>query len=168
MAKPHRMYRKIDQKAYCRKEYIRANPQVNITKFQQGNLQETKTKYFVEVICLNNVQVRNYSIESFRRSLTKKIASFSSNLFYFKFKIYPHIFIRENTYNIRAGADRTSTGMREAFGKIIGLCSRVKKNQVFISARFHEKIPLPVIKEIFKKIKSKICIKYVLKISERK
>lgn len=166
MAKPHRMYKKVDQKAYSRKEYIRGKPQLLITKFQQGKLipEKTKETYTIQVLSLEKAQIRNYSLEAFRRALVKRLSVFSETSFFFKLKLYPHIFIRENTYNIRAGADRTSTGMREAFGKIIGLCARVKRNQTILEGTFLKKIPLARLKLAFKTSFCKLPIKCYLKL----
>jgi len=51
---------------------------------------------------------------------------------------YPHVVLRENKMIFGAHADRLQDGMRNAFGKAIGLAARVKPGQSLILADINE------------------------------
>ena len=47
-------------------------------------------------------------------------------------RLYPHVVISENKMIATAGADRLQEGMRRAYGKPIGLASRVRIGAVIL------------------------------------
>ncbi|MFW6231006.1 MAG: 50S ribosomal protein L16, partial [Nanoarchaeota archaeon] len=58
--------------------------------------------------------------------------------FHLKVRAYPHHFLRENPLASGAGADRMSTGMKKAFGKIVGMAAQLDKGQIIFTAYVNE------------------------------
>jgi large subunit ribosomal protein L10e len=114
------------------KNFIKTVPASKITKFNMGNIQAYQSGKYdtkIRVICKENVQIRDNSIEAARQGITRTLEKSMPNQFYFEIKIHPHHIIRENKMLTGAGSDRMQTGMQRSFGKTIGRAAMVKENQ---------------------------------------
>ena len=135
--RPARCYRIPKNRAYTRKEYIKAIPASKITIFDMGNLRDADSfEVELSLVAKEMANITHNALEAARvaanRYLMKKAGR--SN-FYLKIRVYPHEILRENKMATGAGADRVSDGMRRAFGKPIGLAARVRKGQRIMSVR---------------------------------
>lgn len=133
-----RNYREVKGQAYTRKKYIRGSPASKIVKFTMGNPSGT-FKYQARLIAEKTVQIRHNALEAARiasnRILSEKMGT---NNYLLKILPYPHVVLRENKMIFGAHADRLQDGMRNAFGKAIGLAARVKSGQALIIANVNE------------------------------
>jgi large subunit ribosomal protein L10e len=133
-----RNYREVKGQAYTRKKYIRGSPASKIVKFTMGN-PSGKYKYQARLIAEKEVQIRHNALEAARiasnRVLSEKLGNTNYHL---KILPYPHVVLRENKMIFGAHADRLQDGMRNAFGKAIGLAARVKVGQSLILADVNE------------------------------
>ena len=133
-----RNYREVKGQAYTRKKYIRGSPASKIVKFTMGNTSGT-FKYQARLIAEQTVQIRHNALEAARiasnRVLSEKVGT---NNYLLKILPYPHVVLRENKMIFGAHADRLQDGMRNAFGKAIGLAARVKTGQTLIWANVNE------------------------------
>ena len=59
--------------------------------------------------------------------------------FFFKIRKYPYHILRENPLAAGAGADRVSTGMKQSFGKPIGVALQLKEGEKFFTVEISEK-----------------------------
>jgi large subunit ribosomal protein L10e len=110
----------------------------------------------INLIAIEPFQIRDNALEAARitanRTLTKKAGALDYKL---TMRIYPHQILRENKQATGAGADRVSQGMRQSFGKNVGLAARVNSNQIIITVDTFEK-NIVFAKEALKKASSKI------------
>ncbi|MFH1174502.1 MAG: 50S ribosomal protein L16 [archaeon] len=114
---------------YKKKSFVRSMPVCKVTKFVSGNAKKN-FEYTLLLHCSKDIQLRHNALESARQSsnrlLEKKLGT---NEFFSRVRVYPHHALRENPLASGAGADRMSTGMSKAFGKVIGIAAQVKKGQ---------------------------------------
>ncbi|MCQ2086040.1 MAG: 50S ribosomal protein L16 [archaeon] len=131
--KPAVMYREIKGMAYARREYMGGVPNSKISQFDMGNL-TAEFPVRLTLKCKNRVQIRHSSLEAGRiaanRILTKDAGIANYHL---KLRAFPHIVLRENKLATGAGADRVSSGMRQAFGKNVGTAARLERNQAIMT-----------------------------------
>ncbi len=121
-------YRVGNGQPFCRKEYIKGNPQIKIAKFQGGK--RANYDFCVQLLINEKIQIRHMAIESCRLSANKLLEQATGETGYFsRLRIYPHVLLRENKMVATAGADRISEGMRRAWGKATSLGARVKQGQ---------------------------------------
>ena len=137
--KPARMYKKITQHSYTRRDYMGGVPTSRITQFVVGN-KNTKFPIHLYLTANERCQIRHNALEAARitanRFLEKKAGT---NDYRLTVRIYPHHVIRENKQATGAGADRVSQGMRRAFGKAVGTAARVEQDQVIMTVETIEK-----------------------------
>jgi large subunit ribosomal protein L10e len=107
-----------------RKAYIKTIPGLKITKFHLGDQKDSesgKHKFKIRLITEEKCLVRDNALESCRTLLNKVLDKFTPGQYYIELKVYPHHILRENkSAGGQAGADRTSTGMTQSFGTVIG------------------------------------------------
>jgi large subunit ribosomal protein L10e len=137
--KPARIYRTPKPRLYTRKEYMKGTPASKITIFDMGELAANENfEVELSLVAKEGGQITHNALEAARisanRHLMKKIGR--SN-YYFKFRVFPHVVLRENKQATGAGADRVSDGMRRAFGKAVGLAANVDKGQRVMSVRIN-------------------------------
>ena len=112
--KPASMYRQVKGMAYTRRKFMGGVPNNRIQQYDMGNL----TAEFPVTLHLkvkNRVQIRHTSLEAGRiaaNRLLSKDAGVAN--YHMKVRVYPHIVLRENKLATGAGADRVSSGMRQA------------------------------------------------------
>ena len=132
-----RNYREVKGQAYTRKKYIRGDPPSKIVKFTMGN-PSGSYKYQARLIAERTVQIRHNALEAARIASNRVLSEKLGNNYLLRILPYPHIVLRENKMLFGAHADRLQDGMRNAFGKAIGLAARVKTGQSLIMANVNE------------------------------
>ncbi|HEY7570794.1 MAG TPA: 50S ribosomal protein L16 [Nitrososphaeraceae archaeon] len=147
-------YREIRGMPYVRREYIRGKPQIKIAKFSSGAA-KGEYDFKVELLVTEKMQIRHNALEAARLAANKTMAKAGDASFFSMLRVYPHVILRENKMIATAGADRLQEGMRRAFGKAMGLASRVSPGQVILEA--HVKASnLELAKQGFKVASSKL------------
>lgn len=132
-----RNYREVKGQAYTRRKYIRGSPASKIVKFTMGDT-TGNFKYQARLIAEKSVQIRHNALESARVASNRFLSEKLGNNYLFKVLPYPHVILRENKMIFGAHADRLQDGMRNAFGKAIGLAARVKPGQALMLANVNE------------------------------
>ena len=132
-----RNYREVKGQAYTRKKYIRGSPVSKIVKFTMGNPNGTY-KYQARLIAEKEVQIRHNALEAARIASNRVLSEKLGNKYHLKIMPFPHVVLRENKMIFGAHADRLQDGMRNAFGKAIGLAARVKIGQSLIVANVNK------------------------------
>ncbi len=152
---PAKMYRKITQHAYTRREYMGGVPGLRILQFQSGN----KTADFpvsLHLVVEERGQIRHTALEALRitavRFMDKKAGRDNYHL---HVRPYPHHVLRQNKQASGAGADRVSMGMRLAFGKAIGTAARVDAGQQVLTISTVARA-IPFAKQALRKAQNKI------------
>ena len=133
--KPARMYRRIKQQSYTRREYMGGVPNSRITQFETGNV---KGDFPIEMRLVSEsvVAIRHTALEAARIACNRTIQKKAGSAGYFmKIHVFPHEVLRENKMATGAGADRISSGMRNAFGKAVGTAARVKSGQIIMTLK---------------------------------
>ena len=132
-----RNYREVKGQAYTRKKYIRGDPPSKIVKFTMGN-PSGSYKYQARLIAERTVQIRHNALEAARIASNRVLSEKLGSNYLLRILPYPHVVLRENKMLFGAHADRLQDGMRNAFGKAIGLAARVKTGQSLIMANVNE------------------------------
>lgn len=132
--RPGRCY-KWDSPAYTRisnnpvDSYIKGIPGSKIIRYNMG---DHKGDFNTEVslVLQEDLQIRHNAIEAARMA-TNRVLERGLGLmnYHFKIRVYPHHVLRENVMATGAGADRVQSGMRNSFGKPVGVAARVHKGQ---------------------------------------
>jgi len=126
--KPASMYRRLER-PYTRKKYMGGVPGSKVVHYDMGNL-TADFPVSLDLIVKEPCQIRHTALEAARitanRYLVKTVGRMN---FHLKLRVYPHHVIRENKQATGAGADRVSSGMRHAFGKIVGTAARMGADQ---------------------------------------
>jgi large subunit ribosomal protein L10e len=130
-------YREVKGQAYTRKKYIRGSPSSKIVKFTMGDTSGSY-KYQARLIAEKEVQIRHNALEAARIAANRVLAEKLGNSYLLRILPYPHVVLRENKMIFGAHADRLQDGMRNAFGKAVGLAARVKSNQPVIMVNVNE------------------------------
>jgi len=156
MAKnPGRMYRKIMQHAYTRREYMGGVPGNRIIQFESG----VATGDFpirLVLIAEERGQIRHTALEAMRQTAVRALdAGVGRENYHLQVRVYPHHVLRQNKQASGAGADRVSMGMRLAFGKAIGTAARVEAGQPILQVRVTTK-GVAAAKEAFRKAYNKV------------
>ena len=133
--KPASMYRRITGQAYTRREYMGGVPASRITQFDMGNL-KGEFPVTLTLRVKNRVQVRHTSLEAGRIAANKCLSGQAGVAnYHLKVRAHPHCVLRENKLATGAGADRVSSGMRNAFGKTVGTAARLERNQAILTVQ---------------------------------
>ena len=134
-------YRRKENRPYTRKSkyreksYIRASPNCKVVRFDMGD-PKANYPFAVHLSVNDELQVRHNALEASRltanRFLEKRLGKKG---FHLKLRPYPHHYLRENPLASGAGADRMSTGMKAAFGKIVGMAAQLDSGQKIFTCR---------------------------------
>ena len=136
MAKnPARMYRKIMQHAYTRREYMGGVPGNRILQYESGK-PNGDFPVILNLIPEEEGQIRHTALEAMRITAVRALdAALGRDNYHLKVRVYPHHVLRQNKQASGAGADRVSMGMRLAFGKAIGTAARVAPGQTILTVK---------------------------------
>jgi large subunit ribosomal protein L10e len=126
-------YREVKGQAYTRKKYIRGSPASKIVKFTMGD-PSGSYKYQARLIAEKQVQIRHNALEAARIASNRVLSEKLGTSYLLRIMPFPHVVLRENKMIFGAHADRLQDGMRNSFGKAVGLAARVKSNQAVIIA----------------------------------
>jgi len=127
--KPARMYTKITQRSYTRREYMGGVPGSKIVTYDMGNLKD-EFPVRVSLVAKEACNIRHSALESARIAANRiLLEALGLTNYHLKIRVFPHEVLRENKQATGAGADRVSQGMRLAFGKAIGTAARVRAGQ---------------------------------------
>ncbi len=152
---------------YRKQSFVKARPHLKVVRFDMGNLKDDSFDTVVSLISDRDMQIRQESIESARLSANKFLEEKLGKLgYYFKVRMYPHHILRENPLATGAGADRLSTGMSHAFGKVIGIAAQVKKGKVLFEVHVN-KDKVDIAKRALKKAVYKLPLPGKIKVEER-
>lgn len=156
MAKnPARMYRKIMQHAYTRREYMGGVPGNRILQYESGPA-NGDFPVLLTLIAEERGQIRHTALESMRQTAVRALdAGIGRENYHLKVRVYPHHVLRQNKQASGAGADRVSMGMRLAFGKAIGTAARVEAGQAILQVRVTPK-GVAAAKEAMRKAYNKV------------
>ena len=118
---------------YRRKGYINSVPAHKIVKFDMGNVHGNYT-HVLRLKSKQSMQIRHNAIESARLVANRKlVAQLGPKNFHFQINMYPHHILRENKMLSGAGADRLSSGMKQAFGKTMGTAAQIKRGKTLFT-----------------------------------
>jgi large subunit ribosomal protein L10e len=126
-----RNYRRVKGQAYTRKKYIRGSPAPKIVKFTMGD-PRGDYEFQARLIAEKEVQIRHNALEAARVATNRVLAEKLGTSYLLRILPYPHVVLRENKMIFGAHADRLQDGMRNAFGKAVGVAARVKVDQALI------------------------------------
>jgi large subunit ribosomal protein L10e len=126
-----RNYRRVKGQAYTRKKYIRGSPAPKIVKFTMGD-PSGDFEFQARLIAEKEVQIRHNALEAARVATNRILSEKLGTNYLLRIMPYPHVVLRENKMIFGAHADRLQDGMRNAFGKAIGVAARVKVDQALI------------------------------------
>ena len=132
-----RNYREVKGQSYTRKKYIRGSPSSKIVKFTMGNT-AGEYEYQARLVAERSVQIRHNALEAARIATNRVLNEKLGTSYHLKILPFPHVILRENKMIFGAHADRLQDGMRNAFGKAIGLAARVKPNQSLIMVNINK------------------------------
>ena len=123
-----------------RREYARGGSQSKIVRFWGGNKEQAWQDWELVVGLKVNrqIQIASNSLEAIRITingvLQRKLGRQN-----FRLRIRPKPFqkIRENRMLAFAGADRVQSGMRNSFGRSMGVAARVRAGQIIVDIGTH-------------------------------
>lgn len=133
--RPARAYRHFSGPAYTRKDFVKGVPAMRVTFFDMGN---PNGDFPVEMslVSTETGQIRHNALEAARVAANRLLeVKAGKDNYHLKLRVYPHQILRENPMAMGAGADRISDGMRQAFGRPIGVAARVSAGQKVITIR---------------------------------
>ncbi|RLG80398.1 MAG: 50S ribosomal protein L16 [Thermoprotei archaeon] len=153
--RPARCYTHFSSPPYTRKEYIPGAPPPKITKYEMGDI-HGDYDYRAELIVTEAGQIRHNALEAARIMANKYLStSLGDQNYFLKIRVIPHHVLRENKMMAFAGADRLQDGMRQAFGKPVGLAVRVYPGSVVVEVRV-KKEHIEYAKEALRRAASKL------------
>jgi len=165
-------YRRIERpytrvSKYRKKNYIRANPAIQIARFVMGN-NRASYGYTLRLVSKEDLQIRSNAIESARLTCNKMIEDELGKTGYvIRVNKYPHHILRENPLASGAGADRMSTGMAASFGKPIGHAAQVRRGETIFTVKTDKK-NLQLATKALHRASSKLPKGCYIKVSENK
>jgi len=134
LERPYTRYSKFKNRCF-----VKSKPVCKVVRFDMGNENNTYD-YAVDLISKQGLQIRDNSLESARQTGNRKLEeAFGKEGFHLRVKKYPHHILRENPLAAGAGADRLSTGMAHAFGKVIGIAAQVQEGDTVFTLKVKAK-----------------------------
>ena len=145
---------------FLKKSYIRVKPPKKVIRFDMGNNSNPHFPVSVDLSPASSLQIRQEAIESARKTTIRFLEkNIDKKNFHFKIRRFPFHILRENRLGGKAGADRTSTGMKHSFGKVIGSSLQIKKGQKLFTISVNED-KLDIAKEALTKASKKMPCKF--------
>lgn len=132
-----------------RREYARGGSQSKIVRYWGGN-KEMPWEEWDLVVGLKvdrQIQISSNTLEAIRITINGALQR-SLGRQNFRLRIRPKPFqkIRENRMLAFAGADRVQSGMRNSFGRSMGVAARVKAGQIILDVGTHLR-NLPLVRD---------------------
>ena len=123
-----------------RHEFVRGGADSLIRMFDFGNRKRHDWEVTIGMMLDVDRKISHFTLEAMRRSINRKLqARVGRPYFYAKVRAHPHYVYREHKNLTVAGADRISSGMRNAFGKATGLCAVCHRGQILMEISVHMK-----------------------------
>ena len=123
-----------------RREYARGGSQSKIVRFWGGNKEQDWEDWELVVGLKVNrqIQISSNSLEAIRITINGVLQRKLGRQNY-RLRIRPKPFqkIRENRMLAFAGADRVHSGMRNSFGRSMGVAARVRAGQIIVDVGTH-------------------------------
>lgn len=117
-----------------RREFVRGGADSKITMFDVGNRGKNDWEVNIGMIAKRSVNISHFTLEAIRVNVNRKlIKKIGRQNFHLKIQKHPHTTYRMHAMMSFAGADRLSSGMRNAFGKPIGKCARTRAGDIIMS-----------------------------------
>ncbi|MFW9865241.1 MAG: 50S ribosomal protein L16 [Candidatus Thorarchaeota archaeon] len=118
-----------------RREFARGGPQSKIVRFWGGNksIDWDDWDLVVGLKVNSRIQISSNALEAIRITINSALQKKLGRQNY-RLRIRPKPFqkIRENRMLAFAQADRIQSGMRNSFGRSMGVCARIKGGQVIV------------------------------------
>lgn len=141
------------------KAYIKVVPHNKIAKYTLGNaaaFREGKLPFYVRLVSMENVQVRDNALEAGRMFMAKILEEKIPGQYYLEIKAHPHHILRNNKAAAGVGADRLSTGMKHSFGIVEGRAALVKKGKEIYAVACANEHSARITRDALVTIKAKI------------
>ncbi|MDD5193194.1 MAG: 50S ribosomal protein L16 [Candidatus Nanoarchaeia archaeon] len=141
--------------------YVKMVPSQKIVKFFMGDIKgfnDGKYNIRIDIISLENVQIRDLSLEATRQSLHKDFSvDFPNSSYYLRCNAYPHNILRNNrVYSGGSKGERIQTGMSKSFGSPEGRAAVIKAGKSVFTAYFNGENNIPKARAICKKTTPKL------------
>lgn len=161
------MKEKLRQMPYTRKEYISGAPPSKLSRFTLGKASESFTNCYI-LEALEAGLLQHGALEAARVAANKVLQDeLGENNYFLKIIPFPHIVLRAHKFLSQAGADRLSQGMKNAYGKPVGLAARVRAGDHIMEVRVGDVDP-KIVKEAYRISSSKIPLKCRVRIEKIK
>jgi len=172
--RPAKCYREIKGQAYTRysrrrpsKSYVKTKPHLHVHRFELGKRLPKFTKRLYLIAKIDRRE-RSNAIEAARQAIIKYLEKKAGkDNFFLKLLVYPHEILREHKLMTGAGADRMSKGMKNAFGKPIGLAARIYEGTRVFMIEIDDKY-LKYAEESLRRASHKLSGKYYISIENIK
>jgi len=132
-----------------RREYARGGSQSKINRFWGGNknIDWQDWELVVGLKVDRQIQISSNSLEAIRITINGALQRLLGRQ-NFRLRIRPKPFqkFRENRMMNYAGADRTQTGMRNSFGRSMGVAARIRAGQVIVDVGTYIR-NLPIVRD---------------------
>ena len=133
--RPHRPYTRISSRK-PRQSYVKGVAKPKIQQYQTRGAKPGDYPEALYLVAQGNVQIRDNALEAARVLVVRILENDIGKAgYFFKLRVYPHHVLRENPLATGAGADRFQQGMRQSFGKPIGVAAQVKPGQHLMEVR---------------------------------
>jgi large subunit ribosomal protein L10e len=142
-----------------RREFVRGGADSKIRIFEFGNKSVSINDFEVKIglMIMHSRRLSHFTLEAIRIAINRRVSeTLGKNDYHVRLRAHPHDTYREHAMMAFAGADRLSTGMRNAFGRPVGKCARIKAGEIVIEIGCLLK-DVPLIKKAFEVAGSKIC-----------
>ena len=141
-----------------RKEFVRGGADPKIRMYDIGNKSRDDWDLTIGLVVVGEPRkISHFALEAIRISVNRRLQSdLGRTNFYMKIRQHPHYVWREHTQLGFAGADRISTGMRNAFGKPIGRAAIVKPGDIIFQVGVDLK-GAALVKDAIRIARYKIC-----------
>jgi large subunit ribosomal protein L10e len=116
-----------------RREYATGGSDSSITIFDTGNRNRDDWEIRIGLMLKVNRNLSHFTLEAMRRNINKRLTKQVGRAnFHLKVRRHPHMIYREHSMMSFAGADRLSSGMRNAFGRPVGKCAPTKAGTIIL------------------------------------
>lgn len=125
---------------YRTKNFVRAFPHNVIVRYVMGD-SNAKFSVLYRIRAKVGCQVRSNALESARQVAVKYLeTNLGKTGFMLRLRKFPHHILRENALASGAGADRLSTGMKQSFGKPIGIAAQVHEGDIIFEVATNKEV----------------------------
>ena len=139
--RPARCYRYQKNKPYPKSRYNRGVPDPKIRLYDGGKKKSQWDDFpcCVHLVSKEKEMISSESLESARIAANKYMQTKAGkDAFHMRMRVHPWHVLRINKQLSCAGADRLSSGMRQAWGKPYGRAARVDIGTILMSIRVQE------------------------------